>query len=242
MEHTTFASRLRFLSAADVDDSVVDYDGLDVEGPDGARIGDVAGFIVDAQAARLHYVVVDSGGWFRPRRFLVPVGHANLSGNRAALSVDVTRDALSRYPEFDEDQFSEVSDEDKRVFEQAMVPVCRPEDPADEGYRQQRHHAEPDWWPCAHERLRPVEVTDYRAMPVRERFGGGEYVRAHAADTRREVSRHPERRAQPRDVVGIDARSERSRAAEPSDDENRRRRVAERVIGEGEDEPRRSDR
>jgi PRC-barrel domain len=193
MEHATYASRLRYLAADDVDDSVVDYDGLDVQGPDGARIGDVAGFIVDAQAGRLCYVVVDSGGWFRSRRFLLPVGHANLAANPSALRVDVTRAALSSYPAFNEDQFREFSDDDLKVFEQRMVSVCCPDDSANYGYGSQRHYAQPDWWTdsaYAHERLRPVDVTVYQTAsppPVRELFGG-EQLRAYAADSGRRVA------------------------------------------------------
>jgi hypothetical protein len=248
MEHTTYASRLRYLAAADVDDTVVDYDGLDVEGPDGGRIGDVAGFIVDAQAGRLHYVVVDSGGWFRSRRFLLPVGHANLSGGHAALRVDVTRDALSRYPAFDEDHFSEFSDDDLKVFEQRMVSVCCPEDSADERYGLQRHYAQPDWWTAsayAHERLRPVDMTAVSSVsppPVRDQVGS-EQVRAHSMDAGRgDVSPHYEGRAQPGDVIGIETGGERSYVGDTAEDENRRRRIAERAIGAEDDEPRRSER
>jgi hypothetical protein len=183
MEHTTYASRLRYLAADDVDDTVVDYDGLDVEGPDGARIGDVAGFIVDAQAARLHYVVVDSGGWFRSRRFLLPVGHANLSDNQSALRVDVTRGTLTNYPPFDEDQFREFSDDDLKTFEQRMVSACCPEDSAS-AYGSQRHYAQPDWWTAssyAHERLRPVDTTAYnRIRRVAERASGSDDLPARS--------------------------------------------------------------
>ena len=192
MEHTTNVSRLRYLAADDVDDSVVDYDGLDVEGPDGARLGDVAGFIVDAQAARLYYVVVDSGGWFRSRRFLLPVGHANLSGNQSALRVDVTRAALGSYPEFNEDHFREFSDDDLKVFEQRMASACCPEEPKSQTYGGQRHYAQPDWWTAsayAQERLRPVDTTadTQFSAPVRELFGGDQF-RAYAADSGRRIA------------------------------------------------------
>ena len=47
MERASYAARLRYLDADDVDDSVVDFDGLDVRGRDGEKLGDVNGFIVD---------------------------------------------------------------------------------------------------------------------------------------------------------------------------------------------------
>ena len=41
MENVSYAARFRYLDADDVDDAVVDYDGLNVYGPDGHKIGDV---------------------------------------------------------------------------------------------------------------------------------------------------------------------------------------------------------
>ena len=95
MERASYASRLRYLDADDVDDSVVDFDGLDVRGRDGEKLGDVNGFIVDLASGRLLYVVVDSGGWFRSRRFLAPIGHAVIDLARRALTLDITRERLA---------------------------------------------------------------------------------------------------------------------------------------------------
>src|SRR5687768_14209489 len=53
MEHASYASRLRYLDADDVDDSVVDFDGLEVRGREGERLGDVNGFIVDLASGRV---------------------------------------------------------------------------------------------------------------------------------------------------------------------------------------------
>jgi hypothetical protein len=226
MEQTTFASRLRYLDADDVDDSVVDYDGLEVIGPDGDKVGDVEGFIVDAQAARVHYVVVDSGGWFRSRRFLLPVGHATIGRDRTCLRVDVTKNALSQYPEFDEDRFREFSDDDLRLFERTMSTVCCPdggEDPPD--YGAQPHYTQPEWWTTSsypHERLRPVDTTAYRRLreagPPRERVMR-EYATSSgfgpAAETPMRETIHDSGRAHP---------------------------VAERLIVDDDDEPRQSER
>ncbi|HEU5287024.1 MAG TPA: PRC-barrel domain-containing protein [Candidatus Limnocylindria bacterium] len=177
MEHTTYASRLRYLDAEDVDATVVDYDGLDVCGPDGTRIGDLDGFLVDAEACRVRYVVVDSGGWFRSRRVLIPVGHATIGSERKTLRVEVTRDALSRYPPFDEDRFREFSDEDMRLFERSIRDACCPDKaPGDEAaaYDTHPHFAQPEWWVSGsypQERLLPVETGVYRSGTIRERFG-----------------------------------------------------------------------
>ena len=165
MEYTTYASRLCFLAADDVTDDVVDYDGLEVRGPSDDKLGRVDGFIVDAEAGRVYYVVVDSGGWFTSRRFLLPIGHATVDADRRALHVAVSKDALSRYPEFDEDRFRQFSDEDLRTFEQRMASACCPDEGIDGAaaepwsYASRRHYDQPPWWKAGghlRERVRPV--------------------------------------------------------------------------------------
>jgi hypothetical protein len=245
MEHTTYASRLRYLDADDVDDTVVDYDGLSVIGPDEEGIGEVDGFIVDSEAGRLHYIVVDSGGWFSSRRVLVPVGHARLGSDSRALRLDVPRATLSRYPEFHEDRFREFSDDELKRFESRMGAACCPDEPAADRYGTERHYAQPDWWtPSAYarERLRPVDTSAYAAVPsVRDR-APAEQVRARAGERPGDdVSPHYEGRAQPGDVIGIETGGERTGVGDTAEDENKRRRVAERAIVEDEGE-RRSDR
>jgi hypothetical protein len=241
MEHTTHGSRLRYLDADDVDDAVVDYDGLAVRGPDGDKLGDVDGFIVDVQAGRVYYVVVDSGGWFRSRRLLLPIGHATLGDDRGALRVDVTRQALARYPEFDEGRFNELSDDDLRVFENRMLEACCPDAVVGDqsALSVAPHFAQPEWWAGAsypRERLRPIESAMERpAPPSSER-----YERMTAREGAGDVSPHFDGRAQPGDVIGIETGGERSYVGDTAEDENQRRDRAERAVAD--DEPRRSER
>ena len=171
MEHTTYASRLRYLDADDVDDGVVDFDGLDVIGADDAKLGDVDGFVVDSTTGRVLFTVVDSGGWLTSRRFLLPIGHATVDRNAPALRVDVARDTLRNYPEFHEDRFREFSDDELRTFEQKLAAACCPDEALDAGsvetwgYEVRRHYRQPEWWTesaYTHERLRPVETRAYR--------------------------------------------------------------------------------
>ncbi len=54
MAQTTHATRLRYLDAQDVDDSIVDFDGLDVRGRDDEKLGDIDGFIVNADTGRVY--------------------------------------------------------------------------------------------------------------------------------------------------------------------------------------------
>jgi hypothetical protein len=174
METSSYASRLRYLDADDVDSSVVDFDGLDVCGRDGEKLGAVDGFIVDLASSRVLYVVIDSGGWFRSRRFLAPIGHAVIDKERTALNLDISKERLHNYPEFEEARFSTFTDADLRTFEAKMSEVCCPEETVDGStesspwsFEAHRHYRQPEWWNGGghiHERLRPVESPASRVF------------------------------------------------------------------------------
>jgi hypothetical protein len=192
MEQARYASRLRYLDAQDVDDSYVDFDGLDVRGRDNEKLGDTDGFIVNADSGRVFYVVVDSGGWFTSQRFLIPVGHATVDRDQGALRVDLSKDSLKRYPEFDRARFEEFSNEDLRAFDRRMAEACCPDEPFDDVsaepsyFETRRHYAEPAWWGASsvsRERLRPVEIESTgSSTPPRERYDR-ELVTARERDT-----------------------------------------------------------
>lgn len=218
MEQRTHASRLRYLNADDVDDSVVDFHNLDVHGPDEGKLGTIDGFIIDTDASRLLYVVVDSGGWFSSQRFLLPVGHAQLAPDRHALHVDVTKDALSRYPEFDEDTFRTSSDDALRTYDARVAAACCPDEviAADTAWpdaaRMRRHYAQPSWW---------------RAESYDGRTREDERTRKAATDANarpRDESPHYDGRAQPGDVLGIETSGERTEIGDTANDEDERRR------------------
>ena len=118
MDQPATTTRLRYLDAHDVDDAVVDYDGLEVRGEEGASLGRIEGFIVDAVSGRIEYFVVDSSGWLKSRRVLVPIQHATLSDDRSALSIDIPRSQLAQLPDFDPARFREFSGDDIRNYEQ----------------------------------------------------------------------------------------------------------------------------
>ena len=176
METSSYASRLRYLDAVDVDDSVVDFDALDVCGRDGEKLGAVEGFIVDLASGHVLYIVIDSGGWFRSRRFLAPIGHAVIDQQRRALVLDISKDRLHNYPEFDEGRFSAFTDADLRTFDTRMSQACCPEESVEDiatpittwAFETHRHYRQPDWWKGGghmHERLRPVESPASRIVP-----------------------------------------------------------------------------
>jgi hypothetical protein len=165
MTESRYASRFRYLDAADVGDVVVNFEGLTVLGADGGRIGDVEGFVVDACATRVNHIVVDSGEWFDSPRLLLPVGHATVSSDRKSLRTDVTIEALRYLPEFEADRFCEFTDEELHAFERNTVIACCPDQPLEVvseptwGYECWGHYRQPEWWRMdryAPEQLRPL--------------------------------------------------------------------------------------
>lgn len=256
MAETTYAARMRYLDAGDMDSAGTDvnFDGLQVRGPDGHKIGNVDGFVIDTEARRATYVVVDSGGWFTSRRLLLPIGHAALSADRRSIRTDVTRDALRRLPEFEADRFREFTDDELRAFERDTVVACCPDEPLEDvsagswGYESRRHYQEPDWWKQARyapEQLRSLDsgVERRREASSAAASGGGvrdaydrERVTARG-DTRhdatgreRDLSPHPGDRAQPGDVLGIETGGERTTIGDTAEDEDTRRRDADESV------------
>jgi len=66
------------------------------------------------------------------------------------MCVDVSKAALSRFPEFDRDRFQTFSDDELRAFEQRMAAACCPDDndsitPA-LAFESRRHYTQPAWW------------------------------------------------------------------------------------------------
>ena len=119
-------SRLRYLDAEDLDDSVLNYRDLTVRNRKSDDLGSLAGLIVEAASGRPYYFVVDSGGWFMGRRYLIPVGKASFEATRQALIVDMDRDTIKTYPEFSTTAFMSMSDDEVRRYERRVLHTINP--------------------------------------------------------------------------------------------------------------------
>lgn len=232
-----YSSRLRFVDADDLDKSRVDFADLEVRSPAGETLGDVDGFILDLDARRPYYVVVDSGGWFSSRHFLLPIGHARLHDDYKALVVDVQKEDITRYPQYDSARFPELTDDELRAFENQTLSACCPDEYARggtstlSGYERWTHYRQPVWW-----------TDDIYTWPSAPMAGTVAPTAAGAAVTSAELndrvppatarsadpSPHYGGRAQPGDVIGIETGGERTALGEDAQDENERREVAER--------------
>ena len=110
MDHTK--PWLRYVATSSLNDETLDLDEMKVRNDQGEELGTVDGFVVDSGSGRPCYVVVDAGGWFTAKQFLVPIGEVHLEPARDALRVSLAKEQIRRFPGFDLDQFKPLSADD----------------------------------------------------------------------------------------------------------------------------------
>jgi hypothetical protein len=141
---------LRYVEANRITTPDLRFEGLKVRNDAMETLGHVQGFIVDSTAMRPYYVVVDSGGWFKSKDFLVPIGHARIDADRDALVVDIAKSRIERFPGFDLDEFERLKEEDVRRMSDAICEVCggevRPAGGALSSTWERPEYRQPDWW------------------------------------------------------------------------------------------------
>ena len=225
---------LRYVDAGDIKDNSIDLDGMNVKSPSGDHLGDVDGFIVDSHSARPYYVVVDAGGWFKSKHFLMPIGHVRLDADADSLIADVDRDRVGKFPGFDKDEFDKLTVSDLKRLNDDTCSACSIEgiaivygadEPLEKAWSRPDFKS-PDWWrssPTQPERMgdRAVAASAETARAARE--AAREEIRMKDADP----SPHYAGRAQPGDVLGVETGGERTHVGETAEDENKRRRDAE---------------
>jgi hypothetical protein len=238
---------LKYVAADDLSHGDVDFDGLHVESPTGEKLGEVDGFVIDSDSARPYYVVVDAGGWFKSKHFLLPIGHARLSAaaDRDALVADVTRDRVDRFPGFDKDEFDKLTPDSIKRLNDLTCAACSTmvvDYDVDEPFGaawDRPDYRYPDWWQA--EPTRPdrmgasaqKEMVDYPPesgtidYPARERVVASERERRSGPTP--DPSPHFDGRAQPGDVIGLETGGERTYVGDTAEDENKRREAAERA-------------
>jgi ferritin-like metal-binding protein YciE len=119
------AARLRYVDADDFETDAFDPSDIHVRSRDDEDLGHLDGFVVD-ESGRPYYYVVDSGGWFIGRRYMLPVGKATLDPARQAMLADVTKDTFKRYPEFHTSGFMAMSDDEARRYEWRVLEAIDP--------------------------------------------------------------------------------------------------------------------
>ena len=171
MSHAAYGSRLRYIDAGKLDESEIQFDGMDVYGWEHEKLGDIDGFIADGTTGRILYAVLDSGGWFRSRQFLLPIGHlTRYDPVKRELHTDLAKDALRELPHFDASQFKGLSDEELKAFDRQTQQVCCPDRAVVAAevwaFETEPHYGEPQWWKDSRRsgsRTSDTELTGGRA-------------------------------------------------------------------------------
>ena len=158
-------SWMRYVAAGDLDDGPLDFDGFEVDGFDGKKLGKVDGFIIDISSGRPYYVVVDAGGWFRSKFLLLPVGHARLDDQRKVLLSDLSRDRVEHFPGFDKAEFDRLSDEEITRLAARIATTCCDDATEYTGreWTQQSHYRQPEWWETGYYRPERMLTGDRRS-------------------------------------------------------------------------------
>jgi hypothetical protein len=160
---------LRIVDASDLEDTDIEFEKLPVRTASGDKLGRVDGFVVDVDSGRPYYVVVDAGGWFKSKDFLLPIGHAHLDADRDAIVADLTRDHVKNFPGFDKGEFQSLTTEDLNRMNDQTAEACCVTDVTVTAW-ERPHYQQPDWW-----------RSEYaRPAGQRERAGGSrEAAAAH---------------------------------------------------------------
>lgn len=80
-----------------------DIRGSSVYGPGDDKLGKVDDVIFDSETGQIRYLVIDTGGWLRSRRFLVPPEELTPSATHEKdFTVAKTRAEIERFPALDE--------------------------------------------------------------------------------------------------------------------------------------------
>lgn len=235
---------LRYVDAGDLDGSFK-FDGLEVDSYTDEQLGTVDGFIIDVNSARPYYVVVDAGGWFTSKYFLLPIGHAGLDVPGKKLIADISKDHVSKYPGFDRDVFNNLSSAELDRLDRETAKACCPEDSVDNDadfasrYETWKHYQNATWWDSSFYRpdradsdMRSMNSTGVAAANPATTSYREELVTARDKDADQrlgDVSPHVGSRAQPGDVLGLETGGEQTHVGETTEDENERRRDAEKA-------------
>jgi hypothetical protein len=172
---------LRYLDASDVDDETTDFEGMRAENLNGEKLGTTEGFVVDSNSGRPYYVVIDAGGWFKSKHFLLPVGHARLDPEREALVTPLSKERVKRFPGFELNEFQKMTDEEWRKLNDQICEACGVtvityaiEEPLTSAW-DRADYSYPDWWhasPTLPDRMgdsaykNPVDYPEGSDVPV----------------------------------------------------------------------------
>ncbi len=84
-------------------DQADDIRGCTLYGVDGDKLGKIDDVIFDHGSGDIRYVVIDTGGWLRSKKFIVPADRVHVyDRDKDAYQVDLVRAHVERFPPYDE--------------------------------------------------------------------------------------------------------------------------------------------
>jgi hypothetical protein len=230
---------LRLVEAKDLDDSVIDFKNLKVRNEAGEKLGKVDGFVIDVDTVRPYYVVVDAGGWFKSRDFLLPIGHAEMDEGKDAIVTDLERERVNRFPGFNKGEFEKLKESDLQKISEDISLACGFTDVTVAVWERPTYRL-PDWWrpdyyrseradASAAARNRPATQSASRQPATASAATSSSTMdnRDRAVAHGGESSPFPGGRAEPGDVLGLETGGEQTHLGDTKESENERRREAE---------------
>jgi len=154
---------LRYMPVKDLDRTKMSFENYTVDDPATEKLGKLEGFIIDVDKAVPYYTVVDAGGWFRSKHFLVPIGHVTLDSDAKTLIADISKERVKRFPGFDLGLFPKLTQEDLDHMADEIASVCCPDDvvmePGEFISRVEvwAHYRTPVWWDTSFYTNRPLK-------------------------------------------------------------------------------------
>lgn len=101
------AAQLAYVPATAVEATLVEFARLPVETTDRARVGELAGLVIDVARRRLRFLVVENSHWAGRAGRLVPFTQATLDRTRGALRLEASVPDV--FQEFDPAAFQALS-------------------------------------------------------------------------------------------------------------------------------------
>lgn len=89
------------------------------------KIGKVVDALVDAEAGRVRYLIVDAGGWFTSKEVLVPAGLSRIEGDEVYFD-SLTKEQVEAMESYDRDyvySYQEQYQKDRLAFAHETVPA-----------------------------------------------------------------------------------------------------------------------
>jgi ferritin-like metal-binding protein YciE len=137
--------RLRFVRAKESADGRGAGAQLTIRNEQDDDLGTLDGVLVDSsERDRPRYAVVNGGGFFSQRRYLLPIDRLRLDAGARVLRVALGRDMADRYPAFDAEEFQAMNDRDQRAYETRLLDMFSRGETR--STNEDRPEAEPEWW------------------------------------------------------------------------------------------------